>query len=487
MENSFKRQKKVKDIFFPHELSSKVSEKKEQEEKRKEGKEFREEEIPIIFNKFEEDIEEIEDTEKISEKENKKRDAVLITPPILKKRFTNLTIEFSKKIKLFFGGIVLLVILYFLSFIFLARAEVNLNSKKIEIPFSGNILVDRNISSIDFNKAVIPGSLFTFKADESGEYSSTGLGKDETKAKGIITIYNNYSTSPQILVATTRFETPDHKIYRLDSRVVIPGATTEDGKLIPSTIDVKVTADKAGPEYNIGACNLPDCKFTIPGFAGTAKFEGFYGVSTQPMKGGNFGSVPLIISEDFKKAEVDILEKVEKSIDLDIQNKIPEGLIILPEAKSGIKITKISSDAEVGDYREKFTVKAEAEVKVIAFKESDIIKYIQGVLNKDEYENYDYCFEPKIEYLERTVDFDKGTIKIFIKTNQKLCHNLDLEEIKESLRGKNKQELNNLFKNYEGIETAGIKIWPWWIKKIPNSVEKIKIFVDNIEIKNEEK
>ena len=460
MENSQKKKRKVKDIFLPHELNNYSSDQKQIET----------EEIPIRFIDKAKVERKIEDT--------KSEESITVTSSALKEKWTNKKKAVDKKFKILLGIFFALVAFYYLGFVLLAKAEVNIATKKIEMPFSGTILVDRNVFATNFSQAVIPGNLFVFKADETQEFSSTGQGKDERKAKGIITIYNNYSTSPQILVATTRFETPDNKIFRLDSRIVIPGASTKNGELIPSTIDVKVTADKSGPDYNIEACNLPDCKFTIPGFEGTSKFEGFYGVSTKAMTGGSFGAVPLVTSEDLKNAEEIILKTVMDSIEQDLQNKIPKELKVLSEAKSGIKITNVDSDANVGDSREKFTVSAEGEVNIIAFNEDDVIEYMQAMLDEDKDENYEYCQKPELEYLEFKTDFNEGTLKMLVKTNQIVCHKLSLDEIKQTIAGKSREELDKIFESNPGIKEVEVKLWPLWIRRVPNSLKKINLFID---------
>jgi len=465
MENSQKKKRKVKDIFLPHELNNYSPDKKRAEE-----------EIPIrLTHKLqrEKEIEEINE---------EREESITVVAPGLKEKFVKKERAINKKILILLGVFFSLVAFYYLGFIFLAKAEINITTKKIEMPFSGVVLIDTNVSSIDFNNAIIPGNSFIFKANETQEFSSTGQGKDEKKAKGIITIYNNYSTSPQILVATTRFETPDHKIFRLNSRIVIPGATTKNGKLVPSTIDVKVTADKSGPDYNIEACNLPDCKFTIPGFEGTSKFDGFYGISAKPMAGGTFASVPLVTSEDIKSAEEIIFQKVMDSINQDLENKIPKKpkeLTVLSGAKSSTNLTNLSSDASIGDHREKFSVSVEGEIKVIAFDEDGIIEYIQEILEKDRDENYDYCQKPELEYLELKTDFSKGTMKMSVKTNQIVCYKLSSEEeIKQLIAGKNKEELNQIFESNPGIKDVEVNLSPLWIRKVPNSLDKINLFID---------
>ncbi len=464
MENSQKKKRKVKDIFSPHELNYYPSDKKKVEE-----------EIPIrLTHKLQREKE----MEKINEGNE---ESITVVAADLKEKFVKKERAINKKVIILLGVFFSLVAFYYLGFVFLAKADINITTKKMEMPFSGVVLIDTNVSSIDFNNAIVPGNSFVFKANETQEFSSTGQGKDERKAKGIITIYNNYSTSPQILVATTRFERPDHKIFHLDSRIVIPGATTKNGKLVPSTIDAKVTADKSGTDYNIEACNLPDCKFTIPGFEGTSKFNGFYGISTKPMTGGAFASVPLVTSEDIKSAEEIIFQKVMDSINQDLENKIPKKpkeLTILSGAKSSTNLTNLSSDASIGDRREKFSVSVEGEIKVIAFDEDSIIKYIQEILEKDRDENYDYCQKPELEYLELKTDFSAGTMKMSVKTNQIVCHKLSLEEIKKLIIGKNKEELNQIFESNPGIKDVEVNLSPLWIRKVPNSLDKINLFID---------
>ena len=479
------KKRKVKDIFAPHELKSgdfvKITEEPvEIQEEPEINIEMEEQSIRIVHTETvpqaREDVHKsLENFFRETEEELPElRTRTISKPPLRAKKG-------DFKLFWFISIPIALLAFYYFGFVVLARAEIGIETYKKEIPFSKEIVVDDNVSSIDVAKAVIPGNLFVFNSTERQEFESTGQGKDEIKAKGIITIYNNYSTDPQILVATTRFETPDHKIFRLDSRVVIPGATTENGKLVPSTIDVKVTADKAGPDYNIEACKMPDCKYTIPGFEGMPEFDGFYGVSNNSMTGGSLGSVPMVSSEDIKKAEEEILTKIMETINVDIENKITneyDNLVILPGAKSGVKVSKIESDAKIGDYKDKFTVNAEVEIKVIAYDKNHLLNYIQSVLKESKEKDYDFCKDLEIEYSDLEADFDKGFLQLTVKTSQTLCQKLDVEAIKKDILGKNEKELDAVFKANPGIEEVKIKFWPFWIKRTPKSLQKVKILID---------
>ncbi|MGC8651009.1 MAG: hypothetical protein ACP5RX_00020 [Minisyncoccia bacterium] len=376
-------------------------------------------------------------------------------------------------------SLVFLGLVYYLGFFALAKAEVSITSKKLTLSLNNQaVLVDKNISASNLNQNTIPGNLFIFPENAERDFNSTGQGKDERKAKGTITIINNFSTLSQILVANTRFQTPDGKIFRLDSRIAIPGATTQDGKLIPSSIDASVTADQPGPNYNIPPCT-DKCKFTIPGFQGTPKFEGFYGQSKSPMTGGSLGSTPMITNDDIKNAEDIILKTINDKIAEDLKNKIPNNLTILDGAKSSTNITNLSDGGvSAGDFRQTFTVQATGEVKVIAFREQDLIDLIRNQLNSQKPEQYDYCGNPTINYINIKPDFNAGTMKIILNATQTLCYHLDPQSIKKDIMGKNQKDLEMIFKSMDGVESSKIKFYPLWIKKVPNTLNKIKVSID---------
>lgn len=374
--------------------------------------------------------------------------------------------------------VILIGSVYYLGFVAFTKADIAITAKKLTLSLPNiKVLVDKNITAVNTSQRVLPGTLFIFPKTVEQEFKSTGQGKDEEKAKGTITIINNFSTSPQILVANTRFETPDGKIFRLDSRTVVPGATLKDGQLQPASIEAKVTADQAGPDYNIPPCNT-NCKFTIPGFEGTPKFEGFYAISQEAMSGGSFGSVPLITAEDEKNAETAILEEINKQLNEDLKNQIPADLIVLDEAKSSLNIKQLASDAEVGDFRQSFKVTATGELRVIAFKKQDLVQILQAQFDPQKPEKYDYCQEPTIEYLKVLPNFSSGTLQLTLSVSQTLCYHLSPEEIKNTLAGKNQEELNVYLKSLEGVEEAQVKLFPFWLRKIPTNPQKINLKIN---------
>lgn len=372
------------------------------------------------------------------------------------------------------------IIFYYLGFIILPKADIYITAKKVNLTKSDfTVLVDKNVNQIDVNQQIIPGNLFTFSESITKDFNSTGQGKDDRPAKGTIIIFNNFSTAPQILIATTRFEHPSGKIYRLDSRIVVPGAIMENGKLKPSSIEATVTADQLGPEYNIDSCNNSNnCKFTIPAFKGTSKYEGFYAISNEPISGGSKGAVPMVTNQDLKNAEQTLLDELNTKIEDDIKNKIPSELKIINTARSSLQINKITSTANAGDYRQTFSESLTGEVDVLAFKESDLVNLIKEINNKIKPDKYSYCENPKIEYKDATADFKKGQLKLTLSYTMTLCYSLNTDEIKNSIKGKALKDLNLILNSFDGIENVKVKLYPFWLRKVPEKENKIHIFID---------
>src|SRR3989344_4829723 len=136
------------------------------------------------------------------------------------------------------------------------------------------ILVDTKSSRPNFFSGVIPGEILELVKTEEAEFKSTGKKNIEERARGAIKIYNAYSSSPQKLVATTRFTDDSGKIFKLTKTVTVPGALIENGQIKPSFIEAEAEASGIGEDFNIGSG-----RFKIPGFEGTPKYETFYGES----------------------------------------------------------------------------------------------------------------------------------------------------------------------------------------------------------------
>ena len=273
--------------------------------------------------------------------------------------------------KLRFKGLVIVsvLILCVISTLFLfyyyrkADIAITFNSRSFE--YQGGFTASRNSSEIDSSSNVLPAEIFTQSKNYTGLFPASGRSNVSEKAIGKLLIYNAYSSQKQILVANTRFQTPDGKIFRLQNEVIVPGAQIKDGKIVPSNIETSVIADKAGPTYNLGAIE----KLTIPGFKDPKKFSGFYGSLVSSI-GGFIGEKAVPTEKDITEAKNKTETTLKESLEKDLLIQKPEGFKILGDATE-IVITKISVNKSTNEKGE-FSIFGEAESRAIGFKEEDL-------------------------------------------------------------------------------------------------------------------
>ncbi|MEK7093913.1 MAG: hypothetical protein AAB903_01060, partial [Patescibacteria group bacterium] len=299
---------------------------------------------------------------------------------------------------------------------------------------------------------------------------ATGKKLTSQKATANVMLYNGYDSSPQALVATTRLATPDGKIFRLDKSVTVPGAKLESGKITPASIEVTVTADRPGTEYNVG----PFEKMTVVGFKGTPKYDGFYAVMKEKAKGGIIGEVPFPTDDDIKKAEEKTRGIIQSSLDLDIRRRVPEELKILKEASTA-QVSKLVLD-KVTDEQGNFSVQGEGQLSVIAFKETDVEKVLENIMKED---HTDQAFRTiTVNYSNAQPDFVNGKMSIMVKGVAVLTSPLDSNSLKGQVAGKSLSEAKRVLSALAGLEQAKIGIYPPWLWSMPSNPERITVILD---------
>lgn len=374
--------------------------------------------------------------------------------------------------RFFTGFVALAVVLIFLVIYFvLPTAKIEIfplvETKRFDLAIVG--LKDSNSVKTDSNNIV---SLQEVKIEQtiSQEFEATGKTEVNQKAKGIITIYNEYNSSPQTLVATTRFQSPDGKIFRIPTNIVIPGAKVENAKIVPSEIDAEVVADQPGEEYNIG---LTD--FTIPGFKGSPKYVGFYGKSKQAMVGGSVGSVKVVSADDLSQAEEKLKEELLKSAREALQKQVPDGFALI---KNGVKeeIIQTNFSAQKNEAVEKFNLEIKLEIRALAYQKDDLKRVIDlDLLTKIENDKKLISESQKIDWTKMEIDWNKGRAELDLSVLEDISQNVDIAAIKSGLAGKNEIEARKYFSERPEIQKVQFSFWPFWVKSIPSKESRIKI------------
>ena len=373
-----------------------------------------------------------------------------------------------------------LILSVFLLFLGLIGVAVYLKLPNVDIDIwlktenlTFTVPAEVNKETNKFDSRELKGKIVSEEQFLSQEFSSTGKAVKEEKSEGIVRIFNDYSTSSQSLIATTRFVSSEGKLFRLVERVVVPGQTLEKGKLVPGTVDALVRADVTGQEYNIGPS-----AFSIPGFAGTPKYTFFYAKSFSAMKGGFRGETLIVSAEDLEKARQVTRTKIEEKIDNALNNRTLPGLLLVKENAS-LNILEQGPTAKVGDAVKTFDYQIRAKKETVLLAEDDLMTLVQtDLLSKLEDQQRFLPESIQINPSIETLDTATGKTRLSLKISVKIYTNLESGPLKEQLSEKSIREVQQSFQNLSQVSRAKIKIFPSFFKNLPKDLDKIELNIN---------
>lgn len=371
----------------------------------------------------------------------------------------------SFKKKLLFIPILAIFIGAFVHFSF-SKANVEIWPDYEILTFEKEIIIDSQANQVNLSTSIIPGRIVEEESEASGQFSSSG--SVSKKAEGIIRVYNAYSTSSQVLIVKTRFVSATGKLFRIPEKIVVPGGHYEKGKLVPGYIDVKVIADQPGEDYNIEPTT-----FSIPGFAGTAKFTFFYAKSFETMSGG--GIFPQVVQEDLDNAQKSLLGELKKQGRDSLLSKAGSELILLEESLEQ-EIASFSSSEEAGSQAERFTYKLRIKSSSLALEKQELKDFFNSYISSQISEPQKLFPESlKISHSLKSIDRESIKAVILAESSGKVYYDVDILSLEDILRNKLLDEAKILLNNQPEIISFQIKAWPFWLKRIPKDNNRIDI------------
>lgn len=439
---------------------------KKGEEKPEVLKKLQEEKINEAIKKIDKQFEQFEKKEEKRFKEEEKIE-----------RIQRFRLSKIKKYSLISLGVLVVIsgVAFYIANTFFVKAEIKAETKKTEWSFIESVSADKKIVQIDTVEIAarqIPAEVFSITKNFTFSFAASGKKNVQQKAEGIITIYNSFDSNSQVLVAGTRFVAPDGKIFKLKERTIVPGAKVVNGEKIASSIDAGVIAEKAGPEYNIG----PQSKFTIPGFAGTPKYNYFYGSSKEAMKNGFIGEAAYPTDDDIEKGKTEAEKQLKDYTNSALSLQIPQDFKFLDGSRQFI-ILKETVNTQT-DEKGNFSIYMEGKSSSIGFKETDLKNLIEKTAQNSLANNLLKIKTYTIEYGAARPDFKQGKISFAVDFKGVFEEPINIDEFKKKIIEKNKSELTLLVSSYPNIQKFTVFFSPFWIKAVPKDITKISVEVN---------
>lgn len=313
--------------------------------------------------------------------------------------------------------------------------------------------------------------IMNLETAETGTMPASGSEKVEEKARGEITIYNDFNAESQQLVATTRFETPSGKIYRLTEAVVVPGQKTVDGKLTPGSARATIVADAAGEAYNSAPTD-----FTIPGFRGGPRYDKFYARSKTPLTGGFIGERPKVAATDRTRTANELEAVIKDRLFKEAAISVPPGFIVFSEGVFFDFETVMGVASAAGNSN--LTVKG--VLSGIMFNRQELSRYLAADKIQDLGSDPITILEPeKLSFdLLSAETFDPQatqTIRFKLTGPATVIWLFDQNKLLTDLASQKRNDYQIIFSRYPSIVRATAKFSPPWADRFPVSTDRITL------------
>ena len=357
------------------------------------------------------------------------------------------TFSFNRLITFFVGAGVLLLMAAM--YLILPKANVEISLKEVPVKAAIAVAISKSVNSSDLANGIIPGQYFLLTKFGSKPIETAAVNDASLfRAGGTINIYNAYSATSQKLVAQTRFETKDGKIFRIKNPIIVPGAKMTGTRLTPASVKVEVISDGTGEEYLIGPSY-----FTIPGFKESPKYAGFYAESAEamvPMQNGL-----TVLNQNIEKTKGALKDELANEAKNEILNAIKDSDLKLIEGASTVKIDEFKVSGQ------NLTMKISWQA--IFFKENDFRALVDYFVSNKYSDLKNFEFKDNIAYPQvARSDFKKGEIFFTFNLNKDNAFTVDLAGLKKELAGLDENGMRNVISNKNFINNAALSLWPFW-------------------------
>lgn len=298
--------------------------------------------------------------------------------------------------------------------------------------------------------------------------AASGNKQVSRSASGLVTIYNSYDAQPQRLIANTRLEAPDGKIYRIHDSITVPGMVKgASGAMTPGSVSATVFADSPGASYN-----RADTRFTIPGFKGDPRYDKFYAQGSA-IAGGFIGQEPAVASADLTKAGDTLKQSLSQAAQSSLASQIPAGFVAVP----GTLLVTFSDirQSPLGDGSAAISQSATMSGAILessAFASAIARSTVSG-----------YNGEPvaiadlsTITVAAATTTKPGDNVSIAVSGTPTLVWQYDAAALKAALLGKNKSTFQSIVESFApAIVRAEAKVRPFWDGSFPSNPDKIDL------------
>lgn len=344
-----------------------------------------------------------------------------------------------------------------------ATVEVTPRSAKVTLPSAIQAALNAPVGTLSYQEADVSLTATT-------TVPTNGIQQVSKPASGELTIQNTYSSQPQTLIANTRFQAPDGKVYRIRGSVVVPGM--QNGQA--GTVKAIAYADTPGVDYNRSGTTV----YTIPGFKGKAQYAKITAVSG-PITGGFVGSQPAVADADLAKAKTAMEVQLDAAVRQQLASNLPQGYQVIGGSLAVTFGDLSQSDAGNGQAAVSETASAHAYVLRTADVAAAVARQtVQGYSG----EAVSFADPSSIQPAASTTGQASSLNLALGAGDATLVWQLDPQALKQALVGQPKSNFEAIIRGFQpAAAKADATIRPFWTSTFPTDPNKISVKIQEVQ------
>jgi hypothetical protein len=322
-------------------------------------------------------------------------------------------------------------------------------------------------------------------------HPASGILSEGANAAGYVTLINK-SDLAWPLVASTRLQSPEGIIYRIQDAVTVPSGSevnpgTAEAYVVADPVDANGTA--VGDRGNIGPSG-----FVLPGLRESSQ-DVLYAESYTDMSGGETMVSAIVLEDDLiaarEKLETQLKEKVLSALRKEALSQGSSLNVSLDILEDSDVLQYSAADIDMpyellGQEMEDFEITGSMALEGIAYDASALLAILKteivtattpgkSLIRIDEDSISINVMEANnaLSYYKFTAQI-QGIEEYVIDPNEEAGSKL-AKKIKEHIAGKTIEEGENYVQNLPEVNSATISLWPGWSPTIPTLPENIRI------------
>jgi len=367
---------------------------------------------------------------------------------------------FRKKLFFGIGGGILLVALLVWMFVFAPAATVIITAKTTPAPVSATVQLG-GATATDFSKGVISSTSQEEKKNDTIEFTATGEKDLGEKATGTVRFSTSSLAGLGTIPAGTRLTSTSGLVFVTAQAVTLSyqGGTSSSG-------NTPVTSEASGDKYNGASGALSGAPANV-----TANFVG-------ASSGGTTKVVKVVTGDDVERAKGEIIGKSTDETKTALAAKFTNGEKVIDSSfvvARGNQVSAPAIDQEAASGKATLTI--ETTYTIQAVSKGDLESYLSKslesqLINKKTQKVYDTGIK---DASLNNFRLEGTTATASLTATGQVGPQIDETAIKEQVKGKIFGEAQSTLQEIDGIQEVDVKFSYFWVRTIPNNLDKINI------------